>query len=71
MKISCMMQVMVLKKRTNEICEDREEQGDVEERRNCAVIQGLPEPTGDDGENQKKLGEDRRCPLGHASRDTV
>jgi hypothetical protein len=65
-KISCLREeVMVLKKRTNEIGEDREEQGDIEKRGNCAIIQGLPEPTGDDGENWKTQNEGRIMDMLH------
>jgi hypothetical protein len=57
--------VMILKQQTTEIREDRDEQCEIDKRRNCAIIQGLPEPTGDDGVNRKKQDEERIIDMLH------
>jgi len=47
----------VLQQQTRNLQMDREEREEIFKRKNCAIIYGLPEPTGDSGENRKKNDE--------------
>jgi len=57
--------VKALKQTTVQICQDREEQCEIEKRKNCAVIQGLTEPIGDDAETRKRQDKDRITEILH------
>jgi hypothetical protein len=54
-----------LQQQTKTIIEDREEQQEINRRRNCAIIHGLKEAEGDDIESKKKADGDKIQELLH------